>query len=460
MRYLFKRSAVVAAVGSAALFAACKDSTSVPDLNNVSSATIAGGLNAATAQLLLSGLLNNNRTNNGFRYLVFAETMARDVYNLDPAESRFITELLGVPIDPSAFTGGGSWLGYFQSIRTGKALLEGIGSAQGLSAQEQAGVRGITHTIMALELLRAWEMRGNNGIPVTVPNTINDPVSPILCTPNALAAISAILDSGATDLAAAGSSFGQIQLPAGFSTNGSFDNPAGFLKFNRAIKGQVEVYRGLAGNAASFTAAVTALNASFLDTTATTLTGGVYYTYSTAPGETQRPIAASTIYLNPSVGDSIQAGDLRAAKIKTIARVTRNNVQTTYTTTLSDPANLTGPIPIIRNAELILLRAQAEIGLGQLDAATRDLNVVRRKEGGLPNYATFTSATAAINALLYEKRYSLLLEGGAHRLVDLRFYNRFNATNLRKEQSADAFNSVLPIPKTEIDLRGGNVTCQ
>jgi len=180
MRYLFKRSAVVAAVGSAALFAACKDSTSVPDLNNVSSATIAGGLNAATAQLLLSGLLNNNRTNNGFRYLVFAETMARDVYNLDPAESRFITELLGVPIDPSAFTGGGSWLGYFQSIRTGKALLEGIGSAQGLSAQEQAGVRGITHTIMALELLRAWEMRGNNGIPVTVPNTINDAVSPIL----------------------------------------------------------------------------------------------------------------------------------------------------------------------------------------------------------------------------------------------------------------------------------------
>jgi hypothetical protein len=460
MRYLFKRSAVVAAVGSATLFAACKDSTSVPDLNNVSSATIAGGLNAATTQLLLTGLLNNNRANNGFRYLVFSETMARDVYNLDPAESRFITELLGVPIDPSAFTGGGSWLGYFQSIRTGKTLLDNIGSAQGLSTAEQAGVRGIARTIMALELLRAWQLRGNNGIPVTVPNTINDPVSPILCTPNALASISAMLDSAATDLAAAGTSFGQISLPAGFSTNGSFDNPAGFLKFNRGLKGEVEVYRGLAGNTASFNTAITALNASLIDTTAANLNAGVYYTYSTAPGETQRPLAASTIYLNPAVGDSIQAGDQRASKIKTIARVTRNGVNTTYSSTLADPANLTGALPVIRNAELILFRAQAEIGAGQLAAATSDLNVVRRKEGGLSNYPTFTSATAAINALLYEKRYSLLLEGGAQRLVDLRFYNRFNATNLRKELTTDAFNSVLPIPKTEIDLRNGNVTCQ
>jgi starch-binding outer membrane protein, SusD/RagB family len=459
MRIFHKRSAVVAAMGSLALFGACKDSTSVPDLNNVSSATIAGGLNASTTQLLLSGLLNNNRANFGFRYLVFAETMARDVYNLDPAESRFITELLGVPIDPSAFTGGGQWLGFFQSIRTGKTILDNIGGAADLTAAQQAGVKGITRTIMALELLRAWELRGNNGIPTTVPNGIADPVSPILCTPNALASISAMLDSAATDLAAAGATFA-VALPAGFTSNGSFDTPAGFLKYNRGIKGKVEVYRGLAGNAASFTAAITAINASFIDTSATNLNGGVYYSYSTAPGEVQRPIAASTIFLNPSVGDSIQAGDLRASKIKTVTRVTRNNVSTTYASSLSDPGNLTGSLPSLRNAELILLRAQAEIGLNQLDAATRDLNVVRRKEGGLPNYATFTSQTAAINALLYEKRYSLLLEGGAHRLVDLRFYNRFNATNLRREQTADAFNSVLPIPKVEIDLRGGTVSCQ
>jgi hypothetical protein len=134
-------------------------------------------------------------------------------------------------------------------------------------------------------------------------------------------------------------------------------------------------------------------------------------------------------------------------------------VATTYDSPLSVASNLTGPLATIRNAELILLRAQAEIGLGQLDAATRDINVVRRIEGGLPGYATFTSATAAINAVLYEKRYSLLLEG-AQRLVDLRLYNRFNSANLKQELPSDAYNSALPIPKSEADLRNGNVTCQ
>src|SRR5207249_2234988 len=156
---------------------------------------------------------------------------------------------------------------------------EGLPSATDLNAQQQAGVRGIARTIMALELLHEWEQRGNNGIVTDVPATINDPLTPILCTPNALAAISARLDSAATDLQAAGTSFAPIQLPAGFSTNGTFNTPAGFLRFNRAIKGKVEVYRGLAGNAASLSAALTALNASFIDTTAANLNAGVYYTY-------------------------------------------------------------------------------------------------------------------------------------------------------------------------------------
>lgn len=460
MRSNFKRTAVAAAVGSLTLLGACKDSTSVPDLNNVSSATITNGLSAATAQLLTTGLLNSNRGNFGFRYIVFAETMARDVYNLDPAESRFITELLGVPIDPSAFTGGGQWLGFYQSIRTANTLIDNLKTATDLSAAQQAGVRGIAQTIKALELYNAWTLRGNAGIPVNVGGALGTDLAPILCTPNALAGISATLDSAATDLAAAGASFA-VKLPAGFSSNGAFDTPAGFLAFNRALKGRVEVYRGIAGRAQSYTDAITAINAALgagkFDPA--NLASGVYYTYSTAPGETQRPIAASTIFLNPSVGDSIQANDARKAKITTVARVARNNVATTFASPLSAPADLTRPLPLIRTAELLLLRAQAEIGLGQLAQATADVNAVRTSEGALAAYPTFASATAAIDAVLYEKRYSLLLEGG-QRLVDLRSYGRFNAQNLKKELASDAFNSNLPIPKVEADLRKGNVTCQ
>jgi hypothetical protein len=62
--------------------------------------------------------------------------------------------------------------------------------------------------------------------------------------------------------------------------------------------------------------------------------------------------------------------------------------------------------------------------------------------------------------VLYEKRYSLYFEG-AQRLVDLRAYNRFNATYLTPESangSTDPFVSMLPIPKAELDQRGGTVT--
>jgi hypothetical protein len=459
MRALSRRSAATAAALLALLaLPACKDATSVPDLNNLSSTTIQNGLTPASVQLLTTGLLNADRANFGFRAIVFAETMARDVYNIDPAESRFITELLGVPIDPGGFTGGGQWAGFFNAVRTGTTILQGIAAVPDseISAAGKSAEKGLVRTIDALQLLRALELRGTNGIPVVLADLDADP-APIRCYASALAAISAQLDTAYADLQAGGAAF-PVPMPEGFHFNGRFDTPATFAKVNRAFKGKVEVYRGIAGRAQSFTDAITALDASFLDVTADTKLGP-YYTFSTAPNEITFPLAAATIYLNPAVGDSIQAGDLRKAKIGTVARVSRNGVATTYQSPMTAATNLTSSLPMIRNAELILLRAQAEIGLGQLAAATRDVNVVRTKEGGLAPYATFASSAAAIDALLYEKRYSLLLEG-PQRLVDLRVYGRVNAANLKKELTTDGFNSQLPIPKVESDLRNGNLTCQ
>ena len=55
--------------------------------------------------------------------------------------------------------------------------------------------------------------------------------------------------------------------------------------------------------------------------------------------------------------------------------------------------------------------------------------------------------------MLYEKRFSLLLEG-AQRLVDLRSYRLLNAANLGASQrAADVFNQALPIPQAELDQR-------
>ena len=95
----------------------------------------------------------------------------------------------------------------------------------------------------------------------------------------------------------------------------------------------------------------------------------------------------------------------------------------------------------------------------QLGPAAADLNSVRTFYGLAP-YATFTSQAAARDALLYEKRYSLLMEG-PQRLVDLRTYGRLNEANFRRELPTDPYNRVLPIPAAEAAARGGGtLTCE
>jgi hypothetical protein len=81
------------------------------------------------------------------------------------------------------------------------------------------------------------------------------------------------------------------------------------------------------------------------------------------------------------------------------------------------------PVAIIRNEELILLRAEANVGLGQLATALVDINFIRVNSGGLAPLGAFADATAALDELLYNKRYSLIWEQG-HRWADMRHYGR------------------------------------
>ena len=446
---------LIVGVGLAAM--GCKDSTSVGDLNNVSSDALATGLNRNSTGLLATGQINSTRGDLDSRYIVFSETMARDFYRLDNAENRYITETIGGPADYSGFLGGGAFSQFYVTVRSGNTILNNIDKAQGLSPAEIAATKGFARTFNALALYRALELRDSLGIAIDVNHPIEDPPAAFVCKPNALASISASLDSAATDLAAGGTAF-PFKLPPGFTSNGSFDKPATFLRINRAIKGKVELYRGLSHqkpNAGSFAAAVTALTTAIgaAPTSAADLKVGLWNTYSTDANETRYPIADANLYLNPMAGDSIQAGDLRASKITTVAAKSLFGVTSTYKSPLTDPSNLTQPAPIIKVAEMLLLRAQAYIELGDLTSATADINTVRTLDGGLAPIAVPATKKAAIDAVLYEKRYSLLAES-AQRLVDLRAYSRMNVQNLRSELTGDIWQSTLPIPKRELDTRG------
>jgi SusD family. len=452
------------------VFGACKDSTGVPELNNLTDDLIANGIDRSSASLLLTGLIDRDRGSVDNRYLVFSSTLSRDVFRLDSAEPRWVTELLAGSPDAGGFVGSGAFSAFFNVIRTANTLIEKLPTAKRaelapqfqLSDAEIAGVRGVARTIKAQALFRALEMRDTLGLPIAVGGTASTDLAPFVCKKNVLAYIATLLDSAQTDLGAAGSSF-YFSLPAGYQpTLAQVDltTPAGFLKFNRALKGKVEFYRGMDGDATAFARSLTALNASYLNT-AGSLNIGPVYTYSTSPGETSNPTFDNNIYANPHARDSLQTGDTRVAKFAggTSSRYGFSGKGRLAETRTATTSNQTRNRRILSNEELILLRAQVEIEQNDLPAATADINVVRTQYG-LASLPLLLDKESARSALLYEKRYSLFFEGAQH-FDDLRAYGRYNATYLAPENSGDSFVRFLPIPKAEVDQRGGTVvkTC-
>jgi len=121
-----------------------------------------------------------------------------------------------------------------------------------------------------------------------------------------------------------------------------------------------------------------------------------------------------------------------------------------------EPANLTLPRAILRDEEIVLLRAQAYFENNQFAEGTLDLNSVRTTYG-LAAIAVPATLAAARTAVLYEKRFSLFFEG-PQRLVDLRAYGLLKAGITPAELPGDPFNSALPIPKGEADARGNDLT--
>jgi hypothetical protein len=183
----------------------------------------------------------------------------------------------------------------------------------------------------------------------------------------------------------------------------------------------------------------------------------VYHTYSTASGDALNTLSIPVTpdqLAHPSIRTDaqLQANGTRdarvAAKIRTIA--TRNapggiSVGIPTDAGFSLYPDQTTPIPIIRNEELILLRAEANIGLNQLTAALADLNLVRTTAGLLAPLGPFASRDAAIDALLYEKRYSLLWEG--HRWFDVRRWGRL--LTLPLDIPTHFRVRVMPVPQSE-----------
>ncbi len=387
--------------------------------------------------------------------------LGREAYRFDGSEPRFISELLHGPLDPGSGFGGGQWAGNYTAIRSANELLDVIGTATSYSAADQNAVRGFAETMQAYELLNVLMGHAEDSIPIAVDVPLTAPPAPFVSNDSAFRYISGLLDAADTHLAAGGTSFPEgVTLPSGFA---GFDTPATFRQFDRALKAAVEVYRGSLGcGAPCYTTAKTLLEngSTFVDTSATAdLSAGVYFNFSTNPGD-----AANPLFQNPQTGENhvnprvVDSADMNASGVidkRVSAKVTSRPSQTTDSLTSAygwiryNSSN--APIPLIKNEELVLLRAEANNALGNGLLAASDVNYIRIASGGVLPIAGLGAQTQAqiLGAILHERWYSLLYEG--HRWFDLRRTGRLGPFLL--DRPNDQVFSTLPVPLNEVLAR-------
>ncbi len=407
-----------------------------------------GDLNQATVQAFTAnateGELNNlvSGTESGMRtnlalYLDDCGIIGRELYHFSPSEPRYVTDLLGAAgatLSNSNFYITNPWASRYPVIKNSNGLISSAANSKLITAAQQAAYIGFAQTIKAYQLLLCLNLTDTNGIRVNVADPNN--LGPFVNYPAGLAAISSLLDSGSTNLANGSVAF----TLAGF---GTYSDAPGLLKFNRALAARVDVYQS------KWAKALTDLNGSFFNLNGL-LTDGVFNVFSTGSGDQLNTFfipqntTGEVRVAHPSYATDILSGDDRLGKatVRTVGAASLDGLSSirdvwVYTSS-------TAPIPIVRNEELILIYAEANIQSNDFGDAVSALNVIRQAHGLAPYSGALTSQ-ALLTEMLYERRFSLYCEG--HRWIDLRRYQLLGTLPI--DRPGDAVWSAFPIPVSE-----------
>jgi hypothetical protein len=443
------------ALGGTVSLAACN--LDVPDLNAPGLDELENNPTKAGITAACTGLLIGNRGNTAAENGLVTQLgiLGREAYNFDTADPRYISEMLAGALNKSSPFGGNFWGGPYANIRLGHIILHGVDKVPEFTPAERSAIKGFTHTIQAHELLKVIITHDTNGAVIDTDRDPLGPLAPIVDKAATYTEIAKLLDMGSTELTGGSDAF-PFLLSNGFD---GFDTPATFAKLNRAIRARVAIY------VKDYPTALTALGASFLDDTSPNLDldDGVYYAYSTKTGDTTNILINVNIYAHPTLAtDAMKNGvavDLRFTRKVATAKNPGASGDGALGSTFQFTKLYSGPdspVAMIRNEELILIKAEALFYTGMVAQAVAELNIVRTTSGGLlaippaplPNETTF------IDELLYERRYSLLFEGG-HRWIDLRRFNRPLPLDVPSHQR----NVRYPIPLAECDARPGEMAC-
>lgn len=404
-------------------FSSC-DIETIEDPNNPSVGAITANASLSEIQNLVTGIEASMRLNLG-QYFDGIGPIGREFYRFSTSDPRFTSDLLGkgsAVLDNNTFYTTNPYASRYRTVKNTNILLEAVDNSTAITTNAaRDAAKGYANTIKAYELLLVWVEQYDNGLRFDVSNP--DKLGPFVGQGNpgeALRAIAQLLDAGYAQLNAGGGSF-PFTLSSGFA---NFDTPAGFAMLNRAIQARVHVYNMDWANA------LTALSGSFFDLNGD-LNYGAYYTFSTAGGDLLNPqwlplnSSGEARVVQPLFVMDAEAGDTRLSKA-TLRNSTefQDGLQSDYDFTVY--ATNSSPIPIIRNEELILIYAEANIQLNtpaDLAEAVTALNLIRAA-AGLGAYVGPVTKDALIDEMLKQRRYSLFGEG--HRWVDVRRYGRLN----------------------------------
>ncbi len=420
-------------ISTALVFSSCKKDFG--DLNNATVESFTSNASSSELNNLVSGTESGLR-NNLSLYLDDIGIIGREMYHFSASEPRYVTDLLGgggATLSNSNFYIANPWASRYSVVKNCNVLIQAATNSTLITAAQRSGYIGFAQTIKAYQLLMNLNLTDSNGIRIDVSDPNN--LGPFVNYNDALTAITSLLDSGQTDFANADIAF----TLAGF---GNFSDGPGLTQFNRALAARVDVYQQ------NWTTALADLNASFLNLTGD-FNSGVFDVFGTGSGDQLNTFfipqnqTGEIRVAHPSFATDIEAGDDR------INKATLRNAVASLDGLSSDRdiwvyTSSTAPVPIIRNEELILIYAEANIQNNDLPDAVNAINIIRTGHN-LGAYSGAVTQAALLTEMLNQRRYSLYCEG--HRWLDLRRYNLLGTLPI--DRAGDQVWTEFPLPVSE-----------
>jgi hypothetical protein len=453
-------------------------------------------------QNAMAGLFDASRLDVS-SYLFWMEGFARDEANIQAENPEGVVEQTGLSAIPAGDIA--PWDNEYRAADAAVGIIATLSKVSpAYTAQQVAAITGVAQTIEALDFMAVAETRDTLGIPIH--STSSAVSGPAYCAKDAWQQIAALLDSANANLTTAGAIPLPIKVPAGFagvSTTAGPSTAAGsFASFNRALAGKAYLELAYAMARTPGGSHPTPANPGAPDVTAlhhaddailasalfsvpltpptagnfTENGSGVFWDWSSQSGDLVNPINGAIglwrtlSYLTADVDTVHDQRFLGKFVPNTFALLIPGDAFFSTDWLYGAYLSTNSPIPIIRNESLVLYRAQVQLGLGNLSAAVALINQVHQQAGGFANPLSIAlSYTAVRDSLLKEQRISTVFEASGDRTISLRMYGLeavadttwSSAAAPRPPGGVDLHTTVVPIPSTEVEGRGGtyNLTC-